>query len=157
MGRAYIPQAKRTDWETPPELFDRLAEEFGPFDLDPCGGSDCYVSRQCTNYYVADGLDEAWYGRVFVNPPYGRVLRDWVYRGWFEATYGGASLVVALLPARTDTKWWHDYIGAHCEKASEVRFIKGRLRFVGAEASAPFPSTVVVWRGRAGGQELRRR
>jgi len=141
-----MPRAKTTAWQTPPALFDQLAAEFGPFDLDPCGATDSYVSQHCLRYWKSLGLDLPWRGRVFVNPPYGSALRDWVYRCWFETTHGGADVVVALLPARTDTRWWHSYIGAHCELASEVRFLKGRLRFVGAAASAPFPSVIVVWR-----------
>jgi phage N-6-adenine-methyltransferase len=144
-GRGYMPRAKSTQWQTPPALFDALAAEFGPFDLDPCGAKDSYASQHCRAFWTAAALDRSWSGKVFINPPYGLALRDWVYHSWFEAKHGRASLVVALLPARTDTKWWHDWIGDRCQHA-EVRFLKGRLRFVGAKASAPFPSVIVVWR-----------
>jgi site-specific DNA-methyltransferase (adenine-specific) len=141
-----MPQAQRTNWATPPALFDALAAEFGPFDLDPCGSKDSYASQHCGEFYTGLGLDVPWGGRVFVNPPYGLALRDWVYACWSNVRLGGVPLVVALLPARTDTRWWHAYIGDHCQYASEVHFLKGRLKFVGAKASAPFPSVIVVWR-----------
>ena len=145
-GIAYMPKAQRTDWRTPPALFDKLAAEFGPFDLDPCGAADSYASRHCAGYWADGGLDHPWWGRVFVNPPYGRELKWWVARCASSILRGETSLVVALLPSRTDTIWWHGLIGDHCQYPAEVRFLKGRLKFVGATASAPFPSVIVVWR-----------
>jgi len=143
--RPYMPKAQRIDWRTPPALFDKLATEFGPFDLDPCGSKHSYASQHCRAFWSHGGLDHPWRGRVFVNPPYGLALRDWVYTCWRSVNLDGVIRVVALLPARTDTKWWHDWIGDHCQKATEVRFLKGRLKFEGARNAAPFPSVVVVW------------
>lgn len=144
--QGYMPAAKRQDWATPRDLFDALSIEFGPFDLDPCGSSDSYVSQRCGTFYDSGGLDRAWLGAVFVNPPYGLVLRDWTQKCRYETEYGvasgGASIVVALLPARTDTRWFHENVLPH---ASIIRFLKGRLTFEGAPAPAPFPSMIVVW------------
>lgn len=132
------------EWETPQDVFDALNAEFGPFNLDPCATSE---NAKCLNYYTAgdDGLTKPWWGKVFVNPPYGRTIKWWI-RACYVATQtpDAAELVVALLPSRTDTAWWHDYV----MKATEIRFIRGRLRFGGAKNSAPFPSAVVIWRRR---------
>lgn len=127
------------EWETPQDVFGALDEEFGPFDLDPCATAE---NAKCPHYYTEedDGLSLPWRGRVFVNPPYGRRIGQWV-RACYEAVNGYADLVVALLPSRTDTAWWHDYV----MKADEIRFIRGRLRFGGAKNSAPFPSAIIVW------------
>jgi hypothetical protein len=143
-----MPPAKRTHWFTPPVLFDKLAAEFGPFDLDPCGAADSYASQQCRVSWSYGGLVEPWYGRVFINPPYGRGLEAWVHKAHQEFKLGNAQCVVALLPARVDTIWWHSYVGERCQLA-EVRFLKGRVKFVGATASAPFPSVIVAWRHEA--------
>lgn len=127
-------------WETPQDVFDALNEEFGPFDLDPCATAE---NTKCPAYYTKeqDGLAHPWRGKVFVNPPYGRSIKWWVRR-CFVAAGSTAELVVALIPARTDAAWWHDFV----MKASEIRFIRGRLKFGGAKWNAPFPSCVVVWR-----------
>ncbi len=118
------------EWATPKALYEQLAEEFGPFDLDPCpfGYSD-WVS----------GLALEWVGRVFVNPPYGRKIGQWIQKA-YESSLTGA-LVVCLIPARTDTAWWHDYV----MKANEIRFLRGRLHFNDGNGRAPFPSAVVVF------------
>ena len=86
------------------------------------------------------GLRASGGGRNFVNPPYGREIPKWVYKGYEEWKKG--KLVVFLIPSRTDTKWWHDYI----MKATEIRFIKGRLKFDDQKNSAPFPSAIVVFK-----------
>ena len=121
-------------------MFDALNEEFGPFDLDPCATPE---NAKCPNYYTEErnGLIRPWRGKVFVNPPYGRGIKVWVQRCWASGGTG-AELVVALLPSRTDTAWWHDFV----MKANEIRFIRGRLKFGGAKHGAPFPSCIVVWR-----------
>lgn len=117
------------EWQTPKAVYDELEEEFAGFDLDPCP-----IHR------TGDGLKIPWEGKVFVNPPYGRnIIEPWIKKG-YEAGQAGA-LVVMLLPARTDTHWWHDYV----MKAGEIRFIKGRLKFSDYKNSAPFPSCVVVF------------
>lgn len=130
-------------WETPQSLFDELDAEFH-FNLDPC----CTPKNaKCKDHYtiVEDGLKQKWGGRrVFCNPPYGKEIGKWVEKCYQEA-HSGAELVVMLIPARTDTKYFHDYI---YKKAKEIRFLKGRLKFeIDGEpgGSAPFPSMVVVF------------
>lgn len=131
----------KDDWETPPEFFAELDSEFR-FTLDPCSS---HTNHKCARYYTEeeDGLAQDWAGEtVFVNPPYSSGKQDqWVKKCMEEAKKPGTT-VVALLPARTDTKRFHRYILGH----AEVRFIEGRLRFVGADSCAPFPSMVVIWR-----------
>lgn len=125
------------DWATPQDFFDKLHEEFN-FTLDPCADAE---NAKCSKFYTKeqDGLTPSWEGeRVFCNPPYGRVIGNWVRK----CAEGGATVTVALLPARTDTRWFHDYI----YNKAEVRFLKGRLKFGGHKNSAPFPSMVVIWR-----------
>lgn len=126
-------------WETPQHLYDDLNAEF-KFDLDPCAEID---TAKCDVFFtpVEDGLALPWFGRVFMNPPYGKTLGQWMAKALEEVRIGNAELVVALVPARTDTKWWH----AYCIQA-EVRFIKGRLRFSGNKHNAPFPSAIVIFR-----------
>lgn len=131
--------SSKTDlWETPLEFFNELDAEFG-FDLDACALPN---NAKCTRYYTPsdDGLSQTWGGRVWCNPPYGREIGKWVRKAW-ESSLDGAT-VVMLLPARTDTRWFHDYIYGK----SEIRFIKGRLKFGGCENSAPFPSMIVIYR-----------
>lgn len=127
------------EWETPAEFFRTLDREFG-FTLDPCATVE---NAKAERYFTVaeDGLAQPWSGRVFMNPPYGRAIGRWVAKAKREAE-SNAEVVVCLLPARTDTRWWHD----HCEAAAERRFIKGRLVFNGAKHNAPFPNVVVVFR-----------
>ena len=132
--------SSKTDlWETPQDLFDRLDVEFG-FDLDACALPQ---NAKCERYYTPDmdGLSQPWDGVVWCNPPYGRNIGKWVQKA-HEENRRNNNYIVMLLPARTDTKWFHDYI---LSKA-EIRFIRGRLKFGGAKNSAPFPSMVVVFR-----------
>ena len=138
--------SKRDDWETPWELYRRLDEEFG-FTLDACATPE---NAKCKRFFAPadDGLAQAWTGVVWCNPPYGREIGKWVAKA-YEASRGGENAtVVCLLPARTDTAWWHDY----CAKG-EVRFLRGRVKFVGAKSSAPFPSSIVIFRGKGGGSQ----
>ena len=125
-------------WSTPQEFFDKLNEEFN-FTLDPC----CVPSTAKCNIYFTpevDGLKQSWEGHtVFMNPPYGREINKWLRKAYEESLNG--TIVVCLIPSRTDTKYWHDY----CMKASEIRFIKGRLKFGNSVNSAPFPSAVVIF------------
>jgi site-specific DNA-methyltransferase (adenine-specific) len=128
-------------WETPQELFDELDAEFG-FTLDPCASD---ATAKCTRYFTAidDGLAQPWDGVVFMNPPYGREIGRWVKKAYDESRRG--AVVVCLIPARTDTAYWHDYV----MRADEIRFIRGRLHFGGQHErtahNAPFPSAVVVF------------
>lgn len=126
------------EWETPPELFRELDEEFR-FTLDVCATPQ---NAKCDTFYtkIDNGLIQNWGENVcWMNPPYGREITRWVRKAW-EASCRGAT-VVCLIPARTDTRWWHD----HVMLTNEIRLIKGRIRFVGAPSSAPFPSAIVVF------------
>lgn len=128
------------EWETPQDLYNQLDKEFS-FILDPCATRE---NAKCPVYFTVedDGLKQDWheYGRVFMNPPYGREIGKWVRKAYEESLKGAT--VVCLLPSRTDTAWFQDY----CMKG-ELRFIRGRLKFGGSTNSAPFPSMIVVFRG----------
>lgn len=134
------------EWETPQELFDRLHAEFG-FALDVCAQPH---NAKCANYYTPeqDGLSQPWTGVCWCNPPYGRGVERWVAKA-AESARAGAT-VVMLLPARTDTSWFHRWIWDaehHRPRPGvEVRFLRGRLRFGNAATGAPFPSMVVIFR-----------
>ena len=125
------------EWETPIALFDGLDVEFR-FELDVCATAQ---NAKCEQFYTreVDGLSQPWNGTCWMNPPYGRDIGRWVKKA-YESSRDGA-IVVCLLPARTDTRWWHDYV-----MRGEVRLLRGRLRFGNATNSAPFPSAVVVFR-----------
>ncbi len=131
----------RTDWETPKRLFDRLAAEHGPFDLDPCATPE---NAKCSRFYywspAGGGLNELWLGTVYMNPPYGRQIGKWVEKAYRSALAGSAK-VVCLLPARTDTAWFHDYVLGK----GRMEFLRGRVRFSGSKHNAPFPCMVVVY------------
>ena len=133
--------SSKTDlWATPQSFFDSLNKEF-QFTLDPCATAE---NAKCRSYYTIenDGLKQNWGGQiVFCNPPYGRKIKDWV-RKCYEESKKPNTVVVMLIPARTDTAYFHEYI----YKKAEVRFIRGRLKFGNAKNSAPFPSMVVVFR-----------
>ncbi|PWA11088.1 adenine methyltransferase [Pueribacillus theae] len=130
--------SRSSDWETPQDFFDELDKEFN-FTLDPCAS---HTNAKCDKYFTKEdnGLLQDWSGEtVFMNPPYGREIKDWVRKAYEESLKG--TTVVCLLPARTDTRWFHDYIYGN----AAIRFIKGRLKFGGAKNSAPFPSMVVIY------------
>lgn len=128
-------------WATPQEFFNTLNRKFGPFDLDACASDD---NAKCDKYYTAEdnGLVQDWSGHtVFVNPPYGRGIEKWIAKA-YNATLEDPDLkVVMLIPARTDTRYWHD----HVMRATELYFVKGRLKFGDSKNAAPFPSAVVVF------------
>ena len=126
------------EWETPQGLFDELAKEFA-FDLDVCATPQNHkVDRYFTE--EQDGLGQVWAGICWMNPPYGRGISAWIEKAFCAAIHNGAT-VVCLLPARTDTRWFHDF----CVKG-EIRFVKGRLKFGKHYNSAPFPSMIVIFR-----------
>ena len=132
--------SSKTDlWATPQDFFDKLNEEFH-FTLDVCAIPE---NAKCKKYYTPDinGLSQKWSGVCWCNPPYGREITNWVEKAYLESR--GGVTVVMLLPARTDTRWFHEFI----YDKSEIRFVKGRLKFGNASASAPFPSMVVIFRG----------
>ena len=129
--------SNKDTWETPQDLFDTLNEEFR-FSTDVCANK---YNAKCSHYFskADNGLHKDWTGVCWMNPPYGKQIGPWIKKAYDESQKG--VVVVGLLPARTDTRWFHDYI---YNKAT-IRFIKGRLRFVGANNSAPFPSMIVIW------------
>ena len=133
--------SSKTDlWSTPQWLFDELNAEFH-FDLDPCADDQ---NHQCAEYFTKeqDGLAQNWKGHtVFCNPPYGRIIGKWVEKCYRESLQDNTTLVM-LVPARTDTKWFHEFV---YDKA-EIRFLRGRLRFGNATENAPFPSMIAVYR-----------
>jgi phage N-6-adenine-methyltransferase len=133
--------SKTDQWATPQPFFDALNAEFG-FTLDVCALPE---NAKCAEYFTPeqDGLKQVRRGVCWCNPPYGRGIGEWVQAAAISAQYQDAT-VVCLLPARTDTRWWHEWVIPH---ASEIRFIRGRLKFGGAKNSAPFPSAVVIFRG----------
>lgn len=130
IGRTPLFSSATADHPTPPAFYAKLDAEFH-FTLDPCplGGVDRIMEQ--------DGLARSWAGeRVYCNPPYGNEISRWL------AKATEAEVAVYLIPSRTDTRWWHEYV----LKADEIRFVKGRLKFGGAKFNAPFPSVVVVFR-----------
>jgi phage N-6-adenine-methyltransferase len=130
-------------WATPPDVFDPLHAEFD-FTLDPCATPE---TAKCPLFFTEEqnGLAQSWAGhRVFMNPPYGREVYAWTRKAREEAANG--ALVVGLLPASTDLKWWHEDVIGH----AEVRYIRGRVRFLTDgpyRASGFFASVIVIWRG----------
>jgi len=127
-------------WETPQDFFNALNDEFH-FDLDVCALPE---NAKCPRYYTPEqnGLTQPWDGTCnWCNPPYGRQITRWVEKAYQSMMQGYTT--VMLLPARTDTKWFHDYINGRME----IRYIRGRLKFGNCQNAAPFPSMVVVFRG----------
>jgi site-specific DNA-methyltransferase (adenine-specific) len=127
----------RLDWRTPTELYKTLDAEFH-FNFDPCPS----LPKEREKF---NGLAVDWGSSNFVNPPYGNEIGKWIKKGYEEWLKG--KTVVFLIPSRTDTAYWHDYV----MKADEIRFIRGRVHFVHPDKSgpAPFPSAIVVFRGSA--------
>lgn len=141
-GKRMISRALFTsntsEWETPQWLFDKLNNTY-KFTLDVCALPE---NAKCVTYYTPDidGLSQKWRGSCWMNPPYGREIGKWIKKA-YESAQDGAT-VVCLLPARTDTAWWHDYC-----MHGDITFLRGRLKFGNAKNSAPFPSAIVVFRG----------
>ena len=131
-------------WVTPQDLFEELNAEFG-FDLDV---SALPENAKCPRFFTPkdDGLKQEWTGTCWMNPPYGRTVGKWIEKARFSAEENGAT-VVCLLPARTDTSWWHEQIAPYLGERVEARFLKGRLKFGDQDNSAPFPSVVVIFHG----------
>ncbi len=146
--------SKSNEWESPKELFNRLNKEFN-FNLDAAATKENCL---CLNYFTIgnDALKQDWsqYGNTFCNPPYGRSIGKFVEKAYNESKKG--IIVVMLMPSRTDTKFYHNYI----MKSKEIRFIKGRCRFINRSfpswredgnfkiTPAPFPSMIVVFDGK---------
>jgi len=126
------------NWSTPDIVYSNLNKEFN-FNTDVCAVAS---NAKCDHFYSPeeDGLKQEWTGVCFMNSPYGRKIGKWVRKAYLSSLSGAT--VVCLLPSRTDTKWWHDYV----MKSDDIRFIKRRLKFGNAKHNAPFPSVVVVFR-----------
>lgn len=126
--------AKSDDWSTPTDVYNELNKEF-MFSYDPCP----LQSEDKHALFIDWGMGgEA----VFVNPPYSNI-GNFMDKALLELQRGNCSVVVFLVPSRTDTRWWHDYV---LKRKAEVRFIRGRLKFGDAVNSAPFPSSIIVFR-----------
>lgn len=124
------------EWETPRAIFDLYNATYH-FTLDVCATQDnAKVAQFFTKH--DDGLSKEWTGVCWMNPPYGRDIKRWVRKAYVSSQQG--CVVVCLLPARTDTAWWHDYC-----MHGHIEFLRGRLKFVGANNSAPFPSAIVIF------------
>lgn len=131
--------SKTEEWATPQAFFDELDKEFF-FEIDVCATQE---NHKCKSYYTKEvnGLERNWNGLVcWMNPPYGREIGKWVKK----ASEARGGVVVCLLPARTDTKYFHEYI--YKNPQAEIRFIKGRLKFGDSKNSAPFPSMIVIFK-----------
>ena len=145
MNTKLMFSSKEEKWQTPQDLFDTLDLEFN-FTLDPCCQHD---SAKCEKHYTPyeDGLIQDWSNDiVFVNPPYGRELKKWVKKSYDESLKGAT--VVMLIPSRTDTSYFHDYI----YHKAEIRFLRGRIKFIDPvtkkqKDAAPFPSAIIIFKG----------
>lgn len=141
MNRSVMFSSATDNWATPQGFFDKLNREFG-FTLDPCADEN---NHKCDVYYTKEqnGLTKNWGGeRVFCNPPYGKDIGKWVQK-CYEESQKENTLVVMLIPARTDTRYFHEFIYGK----AEIRFIRGRLKFGNSQNAAPFPSMVVIFGG----------
>jgi phage N-6-adenine-methyltransferase len=131
--------SKTNEWYTPQAFFDKLNKEFN-FEIDVAATTE---NAKCKKFYTEadNGLMQSWDNmRVWCNPPYGRGLKEWVKKASLSIVGGG--VIVLLIPARTDTSYFHDYIYGK----AEIRFIRGRLKFGDSKNSAPFPSMIVIFR-----------
>lgn len=135
----YYKGSRTPEHATPPEFFEMLDRKFN-FTLDPCATDQ---NAKCDHYFTKDddGLSRSWKDHsVFMNPPYGRAIVDWVKKA-YEESRDQNTVVVGLLPAKTDTRWFHDWV----YNKSIIQLWKGRLKFSGTENSAPFGSMIVIW------------
>ena len=129
--------SKTDQWSTPQEFFDKYNDIY-KFDLDVCADKD---NHKCDRYFTKedDGLSKKWVGVCWMNPPYGRGIRKWIEKAYRSSCEG--AIVVCLIPARTDTSYWHDWV-----MKGKIEFIRGRLKFGSSKNGAPFPSAIVVFR-----------
>lgn len=131
--------SKSNEWETPQWLFDELSKEFH-FTLDPCATKE---NHKCDRFYTynENGLAQDWNGEtVFMNPPYGGHTGKWIKKALNESNKGAT--VVCLIVSSTDRSYWHDFIFPY---ASQIRFLRGRLKFGKAKSTAPFASAIVIF------------
>ncbi len=145
-GMAVHYSSESAEWYTPPEIVQRVVRVFGQIDMDPCSNSAVNPTVPATWVYTKedDGLAQTWTGRTYMNPPYGRVIGDWITKLCAEYEAGNVTAAIALVPARVDTDWWR------MMRDQTVCFIDGRLKFSGMENSAPFPSAIIYF-----GKDLR--
>ena len=138
-AKYYARHNDSNEWSTPEPIFAGLDKEFG-FDLDVAASRD---HHRCARYFTReqDGLTQPWSGVCWLNPPCGRAIGKWIEKAVQEARRGVTT--VCLVPARTDTDWWHRWVQ---EYAAEIRFIKGRIRFNNGTGRAPFPSAVIIFK-----------
>lgn len=136
MKRDVYASSATCEWETPVELFDKLNDIYG-FEIDVCATRE---NAKCPKFFTKedDGLKQDWYGCCWMNPPYGREIGKWMKKAYEEGQKDAT--VVCLVPARTDTAWWHDYA-----MQGDVQFIRGRIKFGKVKNGAPFPSALVVF------------
>jgi len=129
--------SKTDEWFTPQNFFDLVKKDYGVFDIDVCANKE---NAKCEKYFdkEIDGLSQDWNGACWMNPPYGKEISKWMKKA-YESSLNGA-FVVCLVPARTDTAWWHDYA-----MKGKINFIRGRLKFGGSKNTAPFPSALVIF------------
>lgn len=127
----------RQDWETPQEFFDVVDAEFG-FTLDVCALPE---TAKCKRFFTPNenGLAQKWSGMCWMNPPYGQSIPKWISKAYQEACAGDAT-VVCLVPARMGPRWFHEFA-----PAAEIRLLKGRLQFVGADTAAPFDAMLMIF------------
>ena len=130
--------AKSIEYETPDYIFKPLNEEFN-FTLDVAATPE---NTKCNKYFTMkdDGLNKKWFGVCWMNPPFGRIMQKWVRKAHYE--YKAGITVVALLPARTNTKWWHECI----QDIAEVRFLRGEVKFKGFKRGLWMPMCIVIWK-----------
>jgi transcriptional regulator with XRE-family HTH domain len=128
------------EWYTPGWLIERVVAAVGDIDLDPCSPGRGRTPVQADTHFTAadDGLKHDWFGRVYLNPPYGPTIGRWLAKARQELANGNARTVVALVPARTDTRWWHGQVSG----IADVLLLKGRVCFSGSAVAAPFPSAL---------------
>jgi site-specific DNA-methyltransferase (adenine-specific) len=136
--------SKKQDWATPNDLFNELDRHIG-FVLDAAASE---WNAKCHNYYDEEdnGLDQGWFGCTWINPPYSRGLGNWVHKAATEHTKGNTSMIAMLIPARPDTRYWHEWVFPY---ANAILFIKGRIKFIQRDGTpgdaAPFPSCVIFY------------
>lgn len=138
MNTELMFSSKTDNWATPQYLFDKYNEIYN-FTLDVCAD---LTNAKCNKFFTKedDSLIQEWTGTCWMNPPYGREIKKWMKKA-YEASQSG-NTVVCLVPARTDTEWWHEYA-----MKGEIEFLRGRVKFGGHTNSAPFPSAVIVFKG----------
>lgn len=136
---AMLGPSASTEWGTPEWLFGAIATRYGPFDLDAAASAE---NTKCHRYFdmQANGLERQWMGRVWLNPPYGRQMADWLDKAYRESLTG--THVTCLIPARTGARWWTDMVKP---RATVIEYLTERVKFVGAPHNAPFDCAVVCY------------